>query len=296
MPPDLNHYRVLGISRRASSEQIRAAYVALLKRYHPDSSQDESEHQNGAHVHRIVAAYNTLKDPRRRAVYDAELRQVAQRQVAQRKVAQRHAVPRPTPYVPPRRRRKKAPWTIDLNALTYLVAGIAAAIGLQLLVWGYDRYQRTHVGEPQSVRGLVQRLNDVPTAVDLMPVAKQAGIMSGSDATRYSAQCFAQASRSANPTAADRCVAFDTAYLYWRETVAGAFVPEPYFQSEAIKSRNAGAYARLGPDAAMVRVASIRAATFQALLRVTSIPDAVMKNGSPPSAAPEPESPTPLDP
>jgi DnaJ-class molecular chaperone len=56
MPPDQNHYRVLGVSRRASLDQIRAAYVSQLKRYHPDSAQDEAEHQNGAHVHRIVAA------------------------------------------------------------------------------------------------------------------------------------------------------------------------------------------------------------------------------------------------
>jgi hypothetical protein len=50
-------------------------------------------------------------------------------------------------------------------------------------------------------------------------------------------------------------------------------VTDPYFQPEAMKGRDAAAYRKLDGDAAMVRIASVRAATFEALLRVSSDPD-----------------------
>jgi curved DNA-binding protein CbpA len=267
MPPDQNHYRVLGVSRRANFEQIRAAYVAQLKRYHPDSGDDEAEHQNGAHVHRIVAAYNTLKDPKRRAAYDAELRQFAERQASVRQPAPR---PRPAtvPYVTPVPRRRRRKFKVDLNTLVYLSAAIAAAVGIQLLVWGYAKYQKSQVIEVHPA-SLVRKLDDLPTQERLEPVAKLAGMLSGPDATSYSSQCFAKAARNSNPTAADVCIAFDTAFVYWRETAGGAFIADPYFQNEAMKARFVNAFSKLDPDAAMVRTASIRAATFQTLLRLS---------------------------
>lgn len=277
MPPDLNHYRVLGVSRRASFEQIRAAYVALLKRHHPDSSTNAAEHQNGVHVHRIVTAYNILKDPKRRAAYDVGLRQ----DVSRPRLA-------PSPYVPPPRRRRRGRWKIDVNALTYLVAAVAAAIGIQLLVWGYARFQRASLADSQVAQSLVRKLDNVPTPARLETVAKLAGTMSGADATNFSSHCFSQAGRSSNPTVADMCVGFDTAYVYWREAVDGAFIAEPYFQIEATKSRDARAYSRLDPDAAMIRIASIRAATFQALLRVTSGPGPVERTNLSATVDPEP--------
>jgi hypothetical protein len=94
-------------------------------------------------------------------------------------------------------------------------------------------------------------------------------LLSGPDATTHSSQCFAQAARDSNPTAADLCIAFDTAFVYWRETAGGAFIADPYFQNEAMKARFGNALSRLDPDAAMVRTASIRAATFQTLLRLS---------------------------
>ncbi|HWQ59146.1 MAG TPA: DnaJ domain-containing protein [Clostridia bacterium] len=38
----MDPYKVLGVSRDASQEEIRAAYLALVKRYHPDKYQDPS--------------------------------------------------------------------------------------------------------------------------------------------------------------------------------------------------------------------------------------------------------------
>lgn len=272
MRPDQNHYRVLGVPRHANLHQIRTAYVALLKRHHPDSSGNPRANRNGVDVDRIVTAYKTLKDPRLRAAYDAELRQLAQRsRLARQSRAVPHVRPAPVAYVPRRRRKKKLQLKVDPNHLTYVAAAIAAAIGIQLLVWGYQKLDNARYDAVASGPALVRKLDDVPTPMRLEPVARLAGMLPAEDANKYSARCFSQANRSRSPTAADLCVAFDTAFVYWRETTAGPFTTDPYFQGEAVKSRYANAYSRLDPDAAMVRIASIRSSTFQALLRIADL-------------------------
>lgn len=273
MRPDQNHYRVLGVPRHAKLHQIRTAYVSLLKRHHPDSSGDPRSSRNGVDVDRIVTAYKTLKDPHLRAAYDAELRQLA---LGSRLTRQSRPAPRPRAapvvYVPGRRRKKKkVQLKVDSNSLTYVAAAIAAAIGIQLLVWGYQRLDDGRNGSVASGPSLIRKLDDVPTPMTLEPVARLAGMLSAEDANKYSARCFSQASRSRSPTAADLCVAFDTAFVYWRETTAGTFTADPYFHGEAVRSRHTNAYSRLDPDAAMVRIASIRSSTFQALLRIADL-------------------------
>jgi curved DNA-binding protein CbpA len=58
-PPASDPYAVLGISRNADDERIRAAYVAKVKQFPPDRSPAEFE--------LVRDAYNLLRDRRRRA-------------------------------------------------------------------------------------------------------------------------------------------------------------------------------------------------------------------------------------
>ena len=51
--------QVLGVEADASEEEIRAAYLRRIKEHPPDSSPEEFE--------RARDAYETLRDPRRRA-------------------------------------------------------------------------------------------------------------------------------------------------------------------------------------------------------------------------------------
>ncbi len=57
--PASDPYAVLGISRNADDERIRAAYVAKVKQFPPDRSPAEFE--------LVRDAYNVLRDRRRRA-------------------------------------------------------------------------------------------------------------------------------------------------------------------------------------------------------------------------------------
>jgi len=63
--PDL--YRRLGVSRRASEEQIRTAYLRLAKKLHPDVNRGRGSHEEFLAV---KEAYDTLSSPLLRREYD----------------------------------------------------------------------------------------------------------------------------------------------------------------------------------------------------------------------------------
>ncbi|WP_043646272.1 DnaJ domain-containing protein, partial [Caenispirillum salinarum] len=65
----MDPYEVLGVSRTASREDIRKAYRKLAKQYHPDLNPGNAE--AASRFKDIAAAWHTLRDPKRRARYDA---------------------------------------------------------------------------------------------------------------------------------------------------------------------------------------------------------------------------------
>jgi len=64
-----DHYRTLGIAPTADEAVIRAVYVALMKRFHPDRNASPEMLKRAQD---ITAAYAVLSDPKRRAAYDDE--------------------------------------------------------------------------------------------------------------------------------------------------------------------------------------------------------------------------------
>jgi curved DNA-binding protein CbpA len=64
-----DYYAVLGIAPDSDEVVVRAAYKALMLKYHPDTS---SVAGAGARAAAINEAFNVLGDPRRRASYDSE--------------------------------------------------------------------------------------------------------------------------------------------------------------------------------------------------------------------------------
>lgn len=61
-----DYYKILGVDRNASQEEIKKAFRQLARKYHPDVAGKESEEK----FKEINEAYQVLSDPQKRAQYD----------------------------------------------------------------------------------------------------------------------------------------------------------------------------------------------------------------------------------
>src|ERR1700704_2461914 len=62
-----DYYAVMGVDRKASAEDIKQAYRKLARKYHPDVSKEPGAEEK---FKEVGEAYETLKDPEKRAAYD----------------------------------------------------------------------------------------------------------------------------------------------------------------------------------------------------------------------------------
>jgi molecular chaperone DnaJ len=62
-------YKALGVSKKASEEEIKKAYRKLARKYHPDRNPGDAEAEEK--FKEISAAYDVLSDPEKRKEYDA---------------------------------------------------------------------------------------------------------------------------------------------------------------------------------------------------------------------------------
>ena len=62
-----DYYRILGVARNATGEDIKKAYRKLAHKYHPDVSKDPEGEEK---FKEVAEAYETLKNPEKRPAYD----------------------------------------------------------------------------------------------------------------------------------------------------------------------------------------------------------------------------------
>lgn len=67
----MNYYDILGVDRKSSADEIKAAYRKLAMECHPDRNPGNTEAENK--FKQISAAYSELSDPKKRAMYDSTL-------------------------------------------------------------------------------------------------------------------------------------------------------------------------------------------------------------------------------
>ena len=62
-----DYYKVLGVDKKASQEEIKKAYRKLARQYHPDTNKDAGAEER---FKQISEAYDVLGDPEKRKKYD----------------------------------------------------------------------------------------------------------------------------------------------------------------------------------------------------------------------------------
>ena len=73
---ELDYYGLLHLTPRASASELKRAYFASSRCFHPDANRHRPEELQlaiGRIAKRVTEAYSVLRDPRRRAAYDRRL-------------------------------------------------------------------------------------------------------------------------------------------------------------------------------------------------------------------------------
>jgi DnaJ-class molecular chaperone len=72
-PLQMSYYSLLSLPSTATQTQIRKAYLQAARKHHPDKSNPSILSVQSSAFHDLTHAFQTLSNPRSRALYDAQI-------------------------------------------------------------------------------------------------------------------------------------------------------------------------------------------------------------------------------
>lgn len=249
MPSGPTYYDFFGVSRTASADEIRSAYLWLMKQYHPDLT-DGAERDRAADYAAILnRSYDILKDPQKRANYDAWL-DLDARTRGKRKV--RRAL-----LTGETRRRGKPLWDASTKGAAALGGFMVVLLAAAMTIPGISATKPGpkadgHTATPLDDAGVREQ---VRLAIRAAP----------DEARSSSEECFAAARETGSVRRAEACIAFDDAYLEWNQSAADVLSRPTYFNDAVVRLRHRNALGAYGSfdDA---RLMQLRQRTLNSLL------------------------------
>lgn len=206
-------YDILGVPPGVGDQELRAAYIRLMKRHHPDASGES------AAASEINRAFSTLRDPALRAAHDHDLAWARRKMREARLQRARGTVLRPPPP-PPRGRGRRA-------AMPALILTVAGAAGLW---WTRPDLAERLLDRPVPAPAFATAFEGaappparphVPTGhvgaaiVDFDIIAVSGG---GAEAVSYSRRCFGELVEMPSMRLFDHCIAFDLLARLWLQS------------------------------------------------------------------------------
>jgi hypothetical protein len=252
------YYDLFEIAPNSTPGEIRAAYIRLMKRHHPDLRRpDEASSDVVATANRY---YAILKDPSKRAAYDFTI----SRPTGQLRIA---AGPKTRPS------RTVSPWVIGMIAAVAILAGAAVPI-----IRGDGRTAEVYALKGDGDARGEQREVTMPTPDEVAQIVRRAISTPTARAAWISRQCYGKARAARSQAAAQVCVMFDEAALYsgsiWQDNLAGS----TYFNPGLVRARQSGALAPF-PGVDDAKLEQLRSRAFMQVLS-----EARVDNGADPSA------------
>ena len=239
-----SYYELFGLTPKASAAEIRAAYLSLVKRHHPDLRQHRAAESGPDMLPVINRCYAVLKNPILRAEYDASLSRAA---ASGERALQ--LVPRSQPR-PDRRLKSFFAWgAIPVAALVgALFAGLWPLVeDPEFGVSSAATYESAERALP-SDKQIMEQVR-LATALPLRRIAEVAN------------NCFRDARAQDDILQAQVCVVLDDAVLYWREDSSAV----PYYDPRVVELRHSDALADFGVEMPQ-RLQALQNRAFLALL------------------------------
>ena len=140
--PNADHYRALAVEQGAPQATLREQVAWLMKWLHPDRAASDWE---AVFAQRVLAAWNELKTPEKRAAYDATLPPRPHAMLT--RSGRRRALTRAPRAAPLIKRRRPLQRRTKVRVASYVLAGALAAAVIFAAGWGKSPAQ-VHDDQP----------------------------------------------------------------------------------------------------------------------------------------------------